>query len=1353
MKKLFRFFIGILLLSSPKINFAQAPNLGTAANFVLFSSTGAISNTGLSHVTGNVGTNTGAITSFSNVDGVIHSPDAATSTCATDLVNACAQLNSLAPTASHSVLLGGGETLYTGVYSIPAAASVNNTLILDAQGNNNAVFIFQVGGSFSSGAFAQIKLINCANASNVFWKVEGAVSLAAGTIMMGTIIANNAAITLGAGVILDGRALSTTGAVSVNNVLAYTPIGSGSPALTGPIPPALSSAACYALFSSNGLVTNNGITNVSGDIGSNFGSTAGYNPLNVNGTIHLVPDVSTATCAADLLNIYNYLNTLPYDVQLLYPAQFGNSLVLTPHTYLMNGAVTFTDTLFLNAEGNANAVFVIQANGPISTSTNAKVVLINGAQARNVFWKVEGAVTINDNSAFKGTIICNNGAVILNTGSALEGRAFTTNGALTSNAIFVASVPAASISYAPYTYCSNAGTASVTFSGASGGIYSSTAGLVINASTGAVNLGTSTIGTYVVTYSVAAAGSCSASSTTANISIATAPSATISYSGSPFCSNTGVAGVTLTGTAGGAFSSTPGLVISSLTGIVDLVASAPGKFTVTYTITSCSGGCGPTDYSTNTVIIINPNAWTGGVSTDWNTQGNWVANGAPATACPDFTILSGSTYQPTLSAGIFSIRNIVINPGATLTITNATLQLSGTINNSGTFDVSNGTIEVNGGSSQIIPANAFKNNALKDLIISNTSVSGVSLGGALDIYNSLTYSNVGMTLSTNDNLTLKSTASNTAWVGDMTGNTITGKVTVERYISALKAWRFLAIPTNTTQTVRQSWQEGATNTVSNPVLGFGIQLTGPGGIAAGFDLYSVSPSMKTYNSVTGAWVGISSTANLIKATEGYMVFIRGDRTANAFNSIPTQTVVRSNGTLYTGNQTPTIVSAGKFASVGNPYASSIDMRNISKTGVKDFFYLWDPAMAGAYGYGAYQTFSNNGSGNYVITPGGGSYGASGSISNYISSGMAFFVEGGAGSGSVTLQEGAKTTGGGVISTAAALPLPELRANLYGVNADNSTYMADGLLVNFGNSYSDNVDDMDATKSMNSSENLSVKIGGKLLVIERKHTITRQDTLFMNLTGVSVRKYRFEFTAGQLYQPGLTAYLVDNYLSSRTSLQVNGVTDYDFNVINTPGSYAANRFMIVFSPAMVFPVTFTAVTAYPLNKNIDVAWKVDNEINIQNYVTEKSVDGNLFTQLAITPATANGSRSASYLVLDVHPLQGYNYYRIKSVDMNGKEVYSNVVRVEMGTEINESLTIYPNPVTDGTIHLQMLYAPAGRYGIRLLNGDGQVIAEKQINHADGNITDFIKWNYKIAHGIYQLEVTKPNGRVKLIKVKY
>jgi len=60
----------------------------------------------------------------------------------------------------------------------------------------------------------------------------------------------------------------------------------------------------------------------------------------------------------------------------------------------MKAAVTFTDTLYLNAEGDANAVFVIQVKGAFSTSVNSKVNLINGALAQNVFWMVDGAVSI-----------------------------------------------------------------------------------------------------------------------------------------------------------------------------------------------------------------------------------------------------------------------------------------------------------------------------------------------------------------------------------------------------------------------------------------------------------------------------------------------------------------------------------------------------------------------------------------------------------------------------------------------------------------------------------------------------------------------------------------------------------------------------------------------------------------------------------------------------------------------------------------------------------------------------------------------------------------------------------------------
>jgi hypothetical protein len=259
--------------------------------------------------------------------------------------------------------------------------------------------------------------------------------MASGTIMMGTVIANNAAINMNTGVVLEGRALSTAGAVTVDGVLAYTPIGCGSPIPTGPAAPALATSACYALFSSDGPVTNTGLTYVTGDVGTNTGLTTGYDPLLVVGTVHPIPDISTAQCAIDLLNVYTNLNALPYDIELLYPAQFGNDLVLTPHTYLLNAATDLTGTLYLNAYDNTNAVFVIQINGALSTGAYSKVLLSNGAQAKNVYWKIEGAVTINDYSGFSGTIVCNNGAISLNTGVALDGRALTTTGILTTNAI------------------------------------------------------------------------------------------------------------------------------------------------------------------------------------------------------------------------------------------------------------------------------------------------------------------------------------------------------------------------------------------------------------------------------------------------------------------------------------------------------------------------------------------------------------------------------------------------------------------------------------------------------------------------------------------------------------------------------------------------------------------------------------------------------------------------------------------------------------------------------------------------------------------------------------------------------
>ena len=124
----------------------------------------------------------------------------------------------------------------------------------------------------------------------------------------------------------------------------------------------------------------------------------------------------------------------------------------------------------------------------------------------------------------------------------------------------------------------------------------------------------------------------------------------------------------------------------------------------------------------------------------------------------------------------------------------------------------------------------------------------------------------------------------------------------------------------------------------------------------------------------------------------------------------------------------------------------------------------------------------------------------------------------------------------------------------------------------------------------------------------------------------------------------------------------------------------------------------------------------------------------------------------YVVADTRPVEGYNYYRINSVDINGKTAYTNVVKVLMGS-IKHDITIHPNPITDGMIHLQFLNQPEGKYGLRLLNNLGQVIVARQISHAEGSSTEIIKWDFNLAHGIYKLEVTKPDGGVRNLNVLY
>jgi hypothetical protein len=146
-------FSALLLFFLPQLIFAQAPSLGTTADFVLFSTDGAVTNSGISHVTGNVGTNNGSSTGFGNVNGVMHDADGASAQCAVDLLIAYNQLNSTVPGFFPAPQLGNGQQLFAGVYAISAAASLDPPPSPAATGSRFSSTT-ESGGSGASGPSA-----------------------------------------------------------------------------------------------------------------------------------------------------------------------------------------------------------------------------------------------------------------------------------------------------------------------------------------------------------------------------------------------------------------------------------------------------------------------------------------------------------------------------------------------------------------------------------------------------------------------------------------------------------------------------------------------------------------------------------------------------------------------------------------------------------------------------------------------------------------------------------------------------------------------------------------------------------------------------------------------------------------------------------------------------------------------------------------------------------------------------------------------------------------------------------------------------------------------------------------------
>ena len=154
-----------------------------------------------------------------------------TTTCFPVFTSTVAALDAIAVTNSNFTdLLGNdaGQIVLPGKYYIPAALALTKNIILDAGGNENALFIFQANGAINSSVFTTITLVGGAKACNVFWVALGGIGIGADCVIKGSLIARTAAIAVGFRADLEGRMLSGGGAIAFGPGTASVPIGSSS---------------------------------------------------------------------------------------------------------------------------------------------------------------------------------------------------------------------------------------------------------------------------------------------------------------------------------------------------------------------------------------------------------------------------------------------------------------------------------------------------------------------------------------------------------------------------------------------------------------------------------------------------------------------------------------------------------------------------------------------------------------------------------------------------------------------------------------------------------------------------------------------------------------------------------------------------------------------------------------------------------------------------------------------------------------------------------------------------------------------------------------------------------------------
>ncbi len=322
----------------------------------------------------------------------------------------------------------------------------------------------------------------------------------------------------------------------------------------------------------------------------------------------------------------------------------------------------------------------------------------------------------------------------------------------------------------------------------------------------------------------------------------------------------------------------------------------------------------------------------------------------------------------------------------------------------------------------------------------------------------------------------------------------------------------------------------------------------------------------------------------------------------------------------------------------------------------------------------------------------------------------------------------------------------MRTNLFVVANDGTRTLIDGNLTIYDDVYCNCVDYDDAWKMTNPGENWGLLRTSTTLVVERRKAIPSSDTTYIRMWNLQQRNYAMQVIARNLNHPGLMGFVKDNYKNTLVPFGLNDTSYINFTVNADPVSGAQNRFVVIFTntPQAPVPLIFTSIKLSRKDAMVSVEFGVENELSVSDYALQYSKDGNDFKDIKhIRPLNSGGSMQ--YKEEAGNCADGENYYRIKALTAEGKTYFSASAKIA-GPGAGLGITVYPNPVVNKQVQVQLALSTEGKYQVMAVGATGRVYDLGTFHANAVQSSQTINLPSVMMPGIYRLQFLGPDNSI-------